>query len=406
MKRLTILCLFIAVFSVICFGQRRARFTRQIIQLTEPEANSALKFEEALAKQQIVRRFTGQSLNRNLIGQLAWAGQGIIDQARGLRTALSEASAYPVELIFATDDGTFVYRPTDHSIEQTSNQDIRSPLEINVSRQEPITGAGCSIILAGNTSALASRLGGKARTNLSIEVGRIAQNIQLQAVCLNLGSVAVGDFDTREVGKICGLNRGTDALYLIFVGYPAGQETGETKSEQTTNAGKKAALIIASGNFQEDELFQTKRVLDAAQIETVIVAPRTGIIRGVAGIPAEAGILIDQLNVDDFDAIIFVTGAGTIEYAGKPLIANIITETVRKGKVLGAIGVAPSLLANAGVLNGVRATSFLSERAILIQAGAIYTGAPVERERYIITATGPQAATQFGRAIADALTVR
>ena len=107
------------------------------------------------------------------------------------------------------------------------------------------------------------------------------------------------------------------------------------------------------------------------------------------------------MNVDDFDAIIFVTGAGTIEYAGRPLIANIITETVRKGKVLGAIGIAPSLLADAGVLAGVRATSLLSERDRLIQAGAIYTGAPVERERYIITAAGPQAATQFGRTIAN-----
>jgi protease I len=79
---------------------------------------------------------------------------------------------------------------------------------------------------------------------------------------------------------------------------------------------------------------------------------------------------------------------------------------VRKGKVLAAIGVAPTILANANVLAGVRATSYLSEQNVLVQAGAIYTGLPVERDRLIITATGPAAALQFGRAIVDALAGR
>lgn len=406
MKRLTILCLFLAIFAAICFGQRRARFPRQIIQLTEPEVTGTMRFEEVLDHQQVVRRFNGQPLNRNIIGQLAWAGQGIIDKTSGLRTSRSDGSTYPIQLHIATDEGTFVYRSADHSLEQTSDQDMRSILEANVSTQEPITGAGCCIIFVSNTRSQTARANNRYKYQMNIEVGRMAQNIQLQAVCLNLGSVGVGDFDTRDIIRVTGLSRSQEPLYMIFVGYPAGQETGNTSSDQGSSRIKRAALIIASGNFQEDELFQTKRVLDAAQIETVIAAPRTGIIRGAAGMPAEAGILVDQLNVNDFDAIIFVTGTGTAEYAGQPLITNIITDTVRKGKILGAIGIAPALLANAGVLDGIRATSFVSERAILIQGGAIYTGVPVERERNIITASGPQAAMDFGRAIANALIIQ
>jgi len=41
-----------------------------------------------------------------------------------------------------------------------------------------------------------------------------------------------------------------------------------------------------------------------------------------------------------------------------------------------------------------------------LQAGAIYTLFAVERERSIITATGPDAAVQFGRVITDALAGR
>jgi protease I len=115
---------------------------------------------------------------------------------------------------------------------------------------------------------------------------------------------------------------------------------------------------------------------------------------------------VNRLQVDDYDAIIFIGGPGAAEYAGNAAVMNMVRETVRKGKVLAAIGVAPTILANANVLAGIRATSYLSERDRLVQAGAIYTVFPVQRDRSIITATGPLAAVQFGRAIVDALAGR
>jgi protease I len=165
-------------------------------------------------------------------------------------------------------------------------------------------------------------------------------------------------------------------------------------------------LIIGSQNFRDEELFETKRVLDAALVQTVIASTQTGIKQGVLGNVAEASIPVNRLKVDDYDAIIFIGGPGAAEYVGNPTVTNMVRETVSKGKVLAAIGVAPTILANANVLAGIQATSFLSEQQLLVQAGAFYTGAPVERERLIITATGPDAAIQFGRAIVNALAGR
>jgi len=71
-----------------------------------------------------------------------------------------------------------------------------------------------------------------------------------------------------------------------------------------------------------------------------------------------------------------------------------------------AISAAPTILANAGALTGRRATAFLSEQEKLQQGGAIFTGAPLERDAYIITCSGPAMAVQFGIAIAEALTGR
>jgi len=110
--------------------------------------------------------------------------------------------------------------------------------------------------------------------------------------------------------------------------------------------------------------------------------------------------------VDDFDAIIFIGGVGAREYFNNGVAFDIAREAADKGKILAAICIAPSVLANAGVLNGVRVTSFPSERPRLQRAGAIYTGAAVERDGPIITGIGPEAARLFGEAVADAILSR
>ena len=162
-------------------------------------------------------------------------------------------------------------------------------------------------------------------------------------------------------------------------------------------------MIIASENFRDEELFETKFVLDGAGVETVTASTRTGVINGMLGGSAEARILVRDIVVNDYDAIIFIGGSGAREYFDSGVALDIAREAADKRKVLAAICIAPSVLANAGVLTGVRATSFVSERARLQRAGAIYTGAPVERDGPIITGRGPEAARLFGEAVADAI---
>jgi SagB-type dehydrogenase family enzyme len=405
MKRLTILALMLACFATLSLGRSRSRSQPQmIIQLTDPNLTGHVSLEEALARRRSVRQFSSEPVKRSQISQLAWAGQGITEPQRGLRTAPSAGAIYPIELLFTTQDGIFVYRPADHSLLQIADQDIRTMLATAASGSESVASAGCNIIVAGAVRKLTDQYKDKARTYMHMEAGHIAQNILLQAVCLNLGAVTVGGFDTKEVRKVCRLRRDLEPLYIICVGYPASEAATETAGAGA--AGKKAALIIGSQNFRDEELFETKRVLDAALVQTVIASTQTGVKQGVLGNVAEASIPVNRLKVDDYDAIIFIGGPGAAEYVGNPTVMNMVRETVSKGKVLAAIGVAPTILANANVLAGIRATSFLSEQQLLVQAGAFYTGEPVEQERLIITATGPDAAIQFGRAIVNALAGR
>ena len=114
-------------------------------------------------------------------------------------------------------------------------------------------------------------------------------------------------------------------------------------------------------------------------------------------------MLVSQINVDDYDAVIFVGGPGARQYFNDPAALKIARDAAQKGKVLAAICIAPTVLAKANLLNGVKATAFPTEVVSLQNAGARYTAAAVERDGLIITANGPAAAAMFAKEIVDAL---
>lgn len=403
MKRLTVLTMVLFGIASLCPGQLRPRGSpRRVFQLTEPKLTGPASLEQVLAKRRSVLDLTGQPLKLTQIGQLAWAGQGITEPQTGVRTAPSAGATYPMKLYFAKPDGLFVYNPEEHSLEQTSDQDVRGRLATTVLEQGLSAAAGCDIIIAGSVRKVAAIYGKRARRYMLLEAGHVAQNIQLQAVSLELGSVAICAFDAREVDRICRLPKELEPICMIRVGYPAEEAIGEGAVERQARR-KRAALITAGYNFRDEELFETRLALEDAGVETVIVSSRTGPIRGMLGGTAEAAILLNEVSVDEFDAIIFIGGLGVRQYFGNPVALDIVREAADKGKVLAAICIAPTVLANAGVLQGVRVTGFPSERFVLQLAGAEYTGAPVERDGLIITAADPEVAGQFGRAVAEAV---
>jgi len=411
MKRLIIAVTILAGLACICLGQYSSRvLPLKVIQLIKPRLKGPLSLEEALAKRRSVRHFTSRQLDLTQIGQLAWAGQGITEPQKGFRTAPSAGALYPMNLYFATQKGMFVYNPEEHSLEQSLNQDVRESLSTAALRQEPVAKAACDIIVAGSARKLAAKYDRKAKRYMLMEAGHIAQNIQLQAVSLELGSVTIGAFDISQVRKVCRLPRTLEPIYIICVGYAAEQDTTEKAKGQGRQMNgmrvKTAVLITAGENFRDEELFETRAVLTAATVETVIASSKTGVLKGMLGSRAKASILIDDIVIDDYDAIIFIGGAGAKEYFNNSVALNIAREAARKRKVLAAICIAPTVLANAGVLKGLAATSFPSERVKLQQAGARYTGAPVERDGLIITANGPAAAVPFARVIVEALAGR
>ncbi|MBU2560612.1 DJ-1/PfpI family protein [archaeon] len=168
-------------------------------------------------------------------------------------------------------------------------------------------------------------------------------------------------------------------------------------------SGKKVVLVIAHENFRDEELAEPMEVLESAGVEVTIASSSLEPAKGKLGAVVLPDILIDDIRVGDFDAIVFIGGGGSSEYFESPVAHNIARDAAPSGKLIGAICVAPSILANAGLLEGKKATSYPSEEQNLKSKGASFTGAGVEVDGRIITADGPKSAREFGRALLDAL---
>lgn len=169
----------------------------------------------------------------------------------------------------------------------------------------------------------------------------------------------------------------------------------------------KALFVIAPKNFRDEELFDTKSVLESKGIQTTIASTSKASARGMLGGTASPQLLISEVNSRDYAAIVFVGGTGVEEYAlyEKSDVLALAKKFASGGKIIAAICIAPRILARAGLLEGKKATGFQDAETVrlLKEGGAQYTGKSVEQDGKIITATGPSAARVFGEKIVAAL---
>jgi len=167
--------------------------------------------------------------------------------------------------------------------------------------------------------------------------------------------------------------------------------------------GRKVVMIIASNNFRDEEYEEPRKLLDAAGASVTVASSSLDTAAGMLGARVKPDILITDVSVADYDAVVFVGGAGAREYFDNPTAQSIAKDAVAQGKLLAAICIAPSTLANAGVLKDKTATSYPSEKKNLEAKGATHTGRGVEIDGDIITADGPGSAVDFGRSLVEAL---
>lgn len=168
-------------------------------------------------------------------------------------------------------------------------------------------------------------------------------------------------------------------------------------------SGKKILMVVAPQDYRDEELSEPRAVFEGLGAAVTVASKGVGEALGSFGGKVTVDKDISEVSAGDFDAAIFVGGPGTTVYFDDPTVQKIAQDAVQQDKVVGAICIAPSILANAGVLEGKRATAFSSEVPDLKAKGAVYVAEDVVRDGKIITASGPSVARAFGEKIAEVL---
>lgn len=175
----------------------------------------------------------------------------------------------------------------------------------------------------------------------------------------------------------------------------------------------RAVMIIAPENFRDEELFVPKQALEEKGVEVIVASTKKGLCKGMLGGEIVSQMILDDINVDDFDVVMFVGGSGTPLIRKEERAIEIARQAFEKGKIVGAICWAPTTLAKAGILKGKKATVWKgsdleygkSTDKVLEQFGAQYENKGVVEDGNIITADGPNSAKEYANTILKKLGV-
>lgn len=171
---------------------------------------------------------------------------------------------------------------------------------------------------------------------------------------------------------------------------------------------KKIIIVISSSNFRDEEYFIPKDIFIKNGFKVRTASNKLGMAIGVNGGDTLVDRLVSEVKIDEFDAVIFIGGPGTLKNLDNDDSYQLIKKTIKNNKILGSICISPVILAKSGILKNKKATVWSSNMdksaiKILKENGAIYKEEPVVIDGKIITADGPSSARLFAETIIDIL---
>ena len=166
---------------------------------------------------------------------------------------------------------------------------------------------------------------------------------------------------------------------------------------------RKALIILAQNGYQDHEYEGTRKGLEDGGFSIVVAAKEQGACTGKFDGSVTADRALRDVHVEDYDRIAFIGGPGAAAYASDADALKVANDAYRADMPIGAICIAPTILAKARILDGKRATVWNEDgkqSELLEQYGAQYSGEEVTVDGNIVTGNGPNAAEEFGRTLA------
>jgi 4-methyl-5(b-hydroxyethyl)-thiazole monophosphate biosynthesis len=141
-------------------------------------------------------------------------------------------------------------------------------------------------------------------------------------------------------------------------------------------------------------------LLRRAQIEVVTAGLQPGPVKASRGTVLVPDTSLDAVSDQDFDMIVLPGGMpGAENLKNDKRVKGLLQRLATGGKYAAAICAAPMVLAESGLLDGKKATSYPGFLDRMAVPGMIYRSEPVVMDGKIVTSRGPGTAMDFALAL-------
>lgn len=166
---------------------------------------------------------------------------------------------------------------------------------------------------------------------------------------------------------------------------------------------KKVAILVEDSVDDREFWYPYYRIQEAG-FQPVILGPRAGKkYTGKYGTAIESDAAPGDISPDDVAGVIIPGGWAPDRLRTFDEILGFLREANSAGKMIAAICHAGSLLISAGIVRGVKMTSYRSIKDDLVAAGAEWVDEPIVRWKNFVTSRFPDDLPVFGRTIVEAL---
>ena len=169
---------------------------------------------------------------------------------------------------------------------------------------------------------------------------------------------------------------------------------------------KKVLILLAEG-FEEIEALGTADILRRMGAEVVLAGMKKSAIAGSHNIIVNSDALFDDLDLNEFDAVVLPGGLpGSLNLYNDERVIDILHAFAGENKVTAAICAAPMVLDKAGLLENRRFTMYPAEDLYkYLRDNKLPQNDMVVADGKVITGTGPGATPYFAAAVAAALDI-
>ena len=169
--------------------------------------------------------------------------------------------------------------------------------------------------------------------------------------------------------------------------------------------GLNVAILVTDG-FEEVELTEPRKALDAAGADTNVVSPKSDRVRGWNftnwGNDLSVDVTLEDADPDDFDALLLPGGVINPDSLRiQPKAVAFVKAFFDDAKPVAAICHGPWTIINAGGARGRRMTSWPSLEVDLRNAGAEWFDQETVVDQRLLTSRRPDDIPAFNRAMID-----